>query len=200
MGARAPRIGLTVALLAVAAVALPASADARKLRCASSGHTVVANSVARVFVIGGAHVDRYYACRLSRGKVKRIGFSTDRAPKDGMTAVRLNGRFVGLTNAYCKESGRCSGTVKVFSTSRRKFVRKGVVRDGEPAAIVMTNNGSVAWSTFHGRAEPHAVFKSDAEGSVELDSGNTIDARSLTRAGSTIYWTKGGEQKSATLE
>jgi hypothetical protein len=74
-----------------------------------------------------------------------------------------------------------------------------VVRDGEPAAIVMKDNGSVAWTTIHGRDEPHAVFKSDAEGNVELDSGNTIDAHSLARSGSTIYWTKRDEPRSATL-
>jgi hypothetical protein len=57
----------------------------------------------------------------------------------------------------------------------------------------------VAWTTIHGRDEPHGVFKSDAEGNVELDSGNTIDPHSLDRTGSEIHWTKGGEQKSATL-
>jgi len=186
-------------IVALGVALVPAPASARKLRCAHSGHTLLANKVARVFVIRGQHVDRYYACRLGHGKVKRIGRSTDRAPKDGMTAVRLNGRFVGVTNAYCKENGRCSGNVKVFSTSRRKFVRKGVVPDGEPAAIVMTDTGWVAWTTIHGRDEPHAVFKSDDEGNVELDSGNTIDAHSLTRAGATIFWTKGDIEKSATL-
>ncbi len=71
---------------------------------------------------------------------------------------------------------------------------------GLAVAIVVKRDGSVAWivETIQelGGYQVHAVDKS---GSRVLASSPDIDPTSLALAGSTLYWTQGGQPESATL-
>ncbi len=72
---------------------------------------------------------------------------------------------------------------------------------GAVAGIVVKHDGSVAWivetGEEEGRYQVHAVDKS---GSRVLASNPDIDPSSLALAGSTLYWTQGGQPLSAPLD
>lgn len=71
---------------------------------------------------------------------------------------------------------------------------------GPAVAIIVKNDGSVAWIVETGypvaEYQVHAVDKS---GSRVLGSGTNIDPHSLALAGDTIFWTQGGKPFSETL-
>lgn len=71
---------------------------------------------------------------------------------------------------------------------------------GSAVAIVVKNDGSVAWIVETGypiaEYQVHAVDKS---GGRVLASGTNIDSHSLALAGGTLYWTQGGKPFSTTL-
>ena len=67
-------------------------------------------------------------------------------------------------------------------------------------AIVVKSDGAVAWIV---RTDPeegmYQVHALDQTGSRVLSTGSDIAPSSLALAGSTLYWTQGGEPHSATL-
>jgi len=71
---------------------------------------------------------------------------------------------------------------------------------GLAVAIVVKRDGSVAWivetGEEEGRYQVHAV---DRSGSRVLASSPDIDPSSLALAGSTLYWTQGGQPATASL-
>jgi hypothetical protein len=76
----------------------------------------------------------------------------------------------------------------------------GDVGLGETAAIVVKNDGSVAWIVRAGRALGSIQVRSaDKTGEHLLAASPEIAPESLALAGSTIYWTQGGKPMSATL-
>jgi hypothetical protein len=74
------------------------------------------------------------------------------------------------------------------------------VGDGPATSIVVKSDGAVAWILDtvqeHERYQVHAV---DRTGSRVLATGSDIDPHSLALAGSTLYWTQGGNPYSTTL-
>lgn len=72
---------------------------------------------------------------------------------------------------------------------------------GPAVAIVVKRDSSVAWivetDQEEGKYQFHAIDKS---GSRVLASGPNIDPSSLALAGSTLYWTQGGQSFSASLD
>jgi hypothetical protein len=77
----------------------------------------------------------------------------------------------------------------------------GQVGIGTVVALVVKGDGSVAWivgtDPEDGTYQVHVV---DGAGSRVLATGADIDPGSLALAGSTLYWTQGGQPRSATLE
>jgi hypothetical protein len=83
---------------------------------------------------------------------------------------------------------------------------------GPVTGLVAKNNGSVAWivrdydrSTFPTTSEPggvpyYDVYASDKTGTRLLAQGSNVTPSSLAFAGSTVYWTQGGQPASATLK
>jgi hypothetical protein len=71
---------------------------------------------------------------------------------------------------------------------------------GRAVAIVLKTNAAVAWIAkappYEGTYQVHAL---DSTGSRLLATGAEIAPSSLALAGSTLYWTQGGEPMSAPL-
>ena len=78
-----------------------------------------------------------------------------------------------------------------------------VIGAGFTSAVVVKSDGAVAWINEHplGRLEEteYEVHTLDGTGNRVLASGTDIGAHSLALAGSTLYWTQGGEPFSARL-
>ena len=67
-------------------------------------------------------------------------------------------------------------------------------------AIAVKHDGSVAWIVETGEEEGgYQVHAVDKSGSRVLASNPDIDPLSLALAGSTLYWTQGGQPFSASL-
>jgi hypothetical protein len=72
---------------------------------------------------------------------------------------------------------------------------------GLAVTIVVKSDGSVAWIVETGQEEGrYQVHTVDKSGSHILASNPDIDPTSLALAGSTLYWTQGGQPESATLD
>jgi DNA-binding beta-propeller fold protein YncE len=70
---------------------------------------------------------------------------------------------------------------------------------GSPTTIVVKPDGSVAWIVATAEATVYEVHAVDKAGRRLLASGPDIAPNSLALAGSTLYWTQGGEPISAPL-
>jgi hypothetical protein len=68
------------------------------------------------------------------------------------------------------------------------------VPQGFVAQLVLKPNGSFAYIAND------TVRKADSAGVGQLDPGPNIEAGSLARAGSIVYWTKNGQPLSARLQ
>jgi hypothetical protein len=85
-------------------------------------------------------------------------------------------------------------------TGTRSVPSPNDVGAGATVAMVVKSDGAVAWilktNADEGLYQVHAVDKS---GSRLLASGSDVDPHSLALAGSTLYWTQGGQPFSAPL-
>ncbi len=70
---------------------------------------------------------------------------------------------------------------------------------GATVAIVVKSDGAVAWTNEDESRTSYQVHAVDESGSRLLASGGDIDPHSLALAGSTLYWTQGGQPYSAPL-
>jgi hypothetical protein len=78
--------------------------------------------------------------------------------------------------------------------------QSGDIGIGDTTAIVVKNDGSVAWIVGTSEQLGHAQVRSvDKTGSHVLAISPEIDPYSLALAGSTLYWTEGGKPASAVL-
>ena len=74
------------------------------------------------------------------------------------------------------------------------------VGDGEAVAIVVEEDGAVAWITdTHRSKDRYQVHALDSTGERVLAVGSAIGPQSLGLAGSMLYWTQAGKPESATL-
>jgi hypothetical protein len=120
----------------------------------------------------------------------------------------MAGRFLGYRAVHSERSSGAAW-VEVTDLANGKVVRfadeaparpggNGVVRQ-----VVVTNAGSVGWSTSLPPA-PYVpsefdIYKSDSTGLQRLDSGADLDPLSLLLVGQNLTWRKGGEIFSARL-
>lgn len=99
---------------------------------------------------------------------------------------------------------RCSVHVNVFSARRGRVVACFPSDNNGTTDIVLRPNGKVAWIERHDeeppRPERHVHAGVSNRPIVTLDRGPEVVEGSLALADSTVYWTNGGQARSATLE
>jgi hypothetical protein len=169
--------------------------------------TLVATSRARVFstrqVVQHAH--RTYGCLFSRARA--YAFSLPDFPI-GFAPIALAGGFVAYGDYSDCAASFCdpnSVVVQDLRNGRVRFVDGPEIRVAHVSRLVLTAAGSVAWiaSVYDANGEVvPGVQVVKAEYGVKpvvLDSGPDIDAHSLALGGSTLYWTKAGTPRSASL-
>jgi len=218
---------LLMSLLAL--VAQPASGATKRAPCAAKkSKTLAATERARVFRWRVESPESYYVygCNYRRNQRWQLDYNqTGDGPYGPFAAVRLitlAGRYAAWANDYSDRVGNKT-TVSVVDlttgATRRSWVggaeglnyynldwdatHRHVYSTTD--LVVKRRGGAAAWIALTRVEEPggglgHTVFKSDATGhGVALDSGGSIDRDSLALAGSTVYWTSGGEARSAPL-
>jgi hypothetical protein len=202
------RISLAVAAVALVAAA-PASAD--KLgNChiprgakvsAATKHAVIYRKKDK----RGLYVS--YACHLSVGRPMRLSNHDDPNGDTVVVPKTLAGRYAGYAVTHCPGPGGedCISRVFVRDTRNGKTLRSarayvGATNDFFTDALVLAPNGDVAWiAESDDPAEAFQVRAATAAGVTQVDAGPDVDRGSLALAGDRIYWTVGGQPRSAVL-
>lgn len=187
-------------IVALVLFALPAGvAEAKTKSCQRKGsHTLASSSKVRVYEVGD--VDRtVFGCLRSTNKRKTVATYTscDCSVGDEPTPrIWLNREAVAVNRYGCPPpglEGDCGGTVASFDLRKRVKRYAEEVPKGFVAQLVLKPNASFAYIAAD------TVRKADSAGTGELDAG-PVEAGSLARAGSIVYWTKAGQAFSARLQ
>lgn len=199
------RHGPLLVLLAAPALAVPAlllADDSRSAAdaCTGSGTTVAANSRAEVVRDGSGDYTAYGCYRRPR-RLTRIG-RFDVFDATGPRALRLSGRFVAWDYLRCSKTIDCEARVGVADLRTGKKRGTTLTAPGASGAtdLEVTATGSAAWIRAVGESSTLEVRKFDSAGESLLDGGADIVPDSLAVSGSTVYWTRGDQPKSARLE
>jgi hypothetical protein len=119
----------------------------------------------------------------------------------GVSDEALAGEMVAYESSLVSEGS--DSLIVVVRDLRTGRVLHHLSTDAEGTVrIVVKSDGAVAWINGYGRVagqnayQLHAV---DKLGNRLLATGTEIDPDSLALAGSTLYWTQGGQPMSATL-
>lgn len=191
---------------------LPGASDARAKRsdCARAGaKTLVSTAAVRVY----RRRQLTYVCAYSRGRHFHLG---DDRPSEiaalRLGLVRVAGRYVAFdTTTYNKNEPAYELRVVDARTGRTKRDGPALYSGDDPhdptadrgvTDIELKPNGSVAWVVQNPFVQPPRweVDTSDRVGDRILDTGADIGAGSLASSGSTLYWTNGGQARSATFK
>jgi len=188
---------LIVATMGAVTVGAPSEvAEGASLRstCATIGHTVQANAVARVFSLHPGGSFEYHACVY--GQRRNLGYVGGRGLVDGISGVQLRGPYLGMVvhNIDC-EHGYCGRDHVIVHDLRRP---RGPAPGLAAASYVLSDNGNFAVIGLPDPAGQSAVIAVVRGRPRTLDSG-AISAGSLALAGGTVYWTKDGVPRSAPL-
>jgi hypothetical protein len=148
-----------------------------------------------------------YGCSYTTKRSFLLGPSlpTGAATPGGVRGVS-NETIAGPMLAYIRSSGGPAGQeseLRVRDSRNGKVVRafptQGSEGVGDVSAIVLENDGAVAWMTTRLARGPHTVYAFDTNGIRVLAEGTNIGPSSLALAGSTLYWTQEAKPMSATL-
>jgi hypothetical protein len=210
---RRPRafIFLSVGLFVTSLLASPSADAAKRLPCSKKGSkTLAANEHIRVFKTERPTPEelypvwRLYGCVYARGRHVLLDDNTDSGGEVDPIAFRLAGRMAGV--AVIHWYGTVSmARIATWDLNRGQTVHATELHvstsgfpSSDPMDLEITDRGSMAYTT--GEAEAGwKVHKHDAGAAAVLDSGKDIDPDSLAITGPTVYWTKGGHPRSATL-
>jgi hypothetical protein len=131
-------------------------------------------------------------------------------PCGGVRRDVLSGPFVAYeegsggeaTNTYLVvvRNLRTGRIIRSLPTGTPVISRPSWVGIGPTTEIVLKSDGAVAWIVETGSPTEYQVHAVDQSGSRVLASGTDIDPSSLALAGSTLYWTQGGQPFSASLD
>jgi hypothetical protein len=198
-----------VVLLAVIAGALPlaaASSQGSASRCGPvAGRTIAADAVARVYTVG----DAVYGCASGGAKSYKLGQLGSCIASSRVSAVKVAGRLA----AYGLE--RCGVDTGFTEVVVRRLTNGAQLRSlpatSPPGAesfqsvdsLVLKADGAVAWigigSSIVGHGRVIEVRKADRSGKALLDSGSSVDPRSLRLHRSVLTWKHASSTRSATL-
>jgi hypothetical protein len=157
---------VTAGLLLATPVATPAQA---RLRCATSGKTVVSNSVARVFTVYRPKARLYFGCVREVGRVNLIYRAwRDRFPSY-LKHPRLGGHYFAAETYFYESHG---SSVQVWNLTRGREIWSGSsasTSDGEAFLfdLEVTRRGAIAWLPDEGE-DGISVMKVDGRGLASL--------------------------------
>jgi hypothetical protein len=197
---------LSLALIAVLALALAPAADAKKHRsCKVKGATVtLKNKVAKVLERTvktdlGENQEIWGCLRAKKRPVKIISASRNEDSSSSITAIGLRRTSVGLSTYGSAEDGCVTG-ISIFSISRRQVKHFWSDTGNAPDACDGIDTFALGTGTravFLAGSDTLRSF--DKTGVHVLDKG-AIDMDSVELNGKLASWINDGVEKSAALE
>jgi hypothetical protein len=210
MQSKAGITALIVVVLACVGAALPGTAGAATACAKKGSKTVAASERARIYTQKGTGQEKgsvlYFGCWYSNERRTKIYTAGD-PDVDHAGTFRLAEKFVGFeTETADPTGGESDASVQVFNLKTGKRVASELVGDNNATfhsvtALVVKANGSFGWIEAATAASQvnRRVKARDKSGLRLLDDGTDIRPDSLALAGSTLYWTRGGAPRSASL-
>ena len=125
--------------------------------------------------------------------------------------MRLAGRHVAFVSEYTAATGDALGAVVSVRDLRtgafvRRFASPGDPNTDDVTDLELRSNGAVAWIARVVAGMPAItikevrVFPATDPHSTVVDSGTDVEPRSLALSSTTLYWTRDGVARSASLE
>jgi hypothetical protein len=193
---------LAAVLLAGAVTTPQTGVAAGRAACSSDGKAIAANSRLRVYRVGPRANFRIYACMLPRGNRRFLARGTDN-DDGGPGRFQVAGRFVAYADGFCSRSS-CATRVLVVDVRRDRAQLDAQPPDTRGITdLAVTPGGRAAWVRriipFNGSGERYEVVVRAEGGPQTVDAGSDIAPDSLAISGATVYWTRGGIARSATL-
>lgn len=221
----ASTITLVILALALTPTGTSAAHASRKTvpKCGRArSRLLLADSQAEVYdapeVLSEPTTLNVYGCVYKTGRSRVIGIAplplSEQRPEEvsGVLMPTLAGTAVAYTESHTSPYYISEEFVVVRDLVTGRMLHKvptgtavkpkpGQIGIGPAVALVVKGDGSVAWivrtDAENGTYQVHAV---DKTGSRVLATGAEIAPGSLALAGSTLYWTQGGQPHSATLD
>jgi hypothetical protein len=147
-----------------------------------------------------------YGCLYSANEPVALG--EDGKGLDGhgqdLSHFRLAGAFAGFASNVCPIDYCANGVEAVDLRDGKTKRHSGSRGPGTDSGghlvwdVALSDNGSIAWISSQDR-EQTEVWADDALGVRKLDSGNSIQPKSLSLTGATLTWRAGTETRSALL-
>jgi hypothetical protein len=176
--------------------------------CGPAGaHTLAASGVARVYSLGG----QVYGCSGTTGKTVHLGRSSVCEGGDEIGPAAVAGELAAYGAAICGvDTGSASVVVRRLSDGKQLLSEPATTRPLGPESyqwvdsVVAKSDGAIAWIGVGNSIIGHGpltveVFRATAHGRALLDSGESVDPRSLRLHGSKLTWKDDGAARSATL-
>jgi hypothetical protein len=215
ISAAIPMIAL---LLATSTAAAPHGSTHKATRGCLAGrsHVLATDPQAQIYeapmVLAYPEFLSIYGCSYGHKRSYLLGPAPYGSPSGagGISHETLNGSIVAyeeVSNRECCQhwwvvvrdlsNGRVLHRVPTGTPIKPEPLSVGI---GLAVAIVVKHDGSAAWIVETGEEElEYQVHAIDRAGGRELASGPDIDPSSLALAGSTLYWTRGGQPFSSSL-
>jgi hypothetical protein len=194
--------------LASLMLATAASAAKRAPDCATTGRIVAADAQARVYMVGDDYQDAVYGCVFGSARRTRLG--EEYAGSDAAASVwvaGLHGSRVGYAKLESLDVDFWTAKVGDLRADRtlRKVRRSGGLDDllmtpaGSLAILHDTRNSLAEANAGPGFVQRYVVTTLDPRGATRLDGGPDVDPGSLALAPHRVYWTRGGEPRTARI-
>ena len=208
-GSMSARLALAAAMFASVAGVVPAAAAVDQ-SCATTGPTITADAVGRVYSGSSTPIDAtVYACVYGHAPVVIADSDLGSNPHFD---VELSGRYVAVATDLFQPFF-AEASLRVFDLSTGRVIgRPRPATKGQLITItaLVSRGRAVAWIASrknlirHGTDETapiYEVHRADAHGASLLDSGRTIapESLALSSAGSRIYWLHGNSLHTARL-
>jgi len=172
-------------------------------------NTIATTREARVYVDHDRFGTAVFGCLYGSSRRRLLGPT---GGEIGVTHVQLAGRYVGffVQSSGARDSTMARAVVYVvdLKSGKRLHQEAGGGMGGQTDLfgfnIVLKADGAAGWivetrDPSTNRLVCREVHRVDASGAAVLDSSVGIDERSLALGGSSLYWTDGGQVRSAQL-
>lgn len=176
----------------------------------ANARTIKSNDKIRVYSVPGRYGGRdVWACLYKTGRHRRLGARNLDSLSGGETVwpVRLSGTLVGFDRQDYDHYGGSAYAIAVRDMRTGRLVHGasqagGGIGGGTPWEVddfVMDPAGSVAWiaQATDGSYVSYVYEADTTKGAQALDSGATVDPKSLRRHGRVVTWLNGGQTRMA---
>jgi hypothetical protein len=189
---------------------LPGTGSANHRRCVShsAAKTIIRDKFAVVIEKAQPSGERFrihYGCLFSVGKFRQLDYQNQAPPNVGYN-FQIAGRYAAFVNEQHTE-GLDPNQITIRTVDLRMGSRKDLSPgDNGMEALVLKRNGSLAWAAPASSFTEVNIYRFDSTNTAGTNEGTQLEARAdsgslaMSSDRRTIYWTKNGVPRSASID